>query len=369
MTKEELYQQHLNAMYSTNAETCSEEEAEEIFARLLQCLPNDGKLYKYRSIEGEAFAYALDGLQNNYLWMAKASTLNDDLDCVIRFDPIKEVERSRQMFLAEPWRYFNQWLRKNSDRKFYATPIEKYRFQKAVECVDTTTWQLDEKKAVDVLVESGVSRVKAKKYIADLLKWVEKTINKCSDDLKKPLSALMKFNENNRQNIYVFSMTEDYDSDAMWGLYANSNRGFCIEYDFRRAKELPVTIKRKLCCLFQIMYMKEIKEFSFEKLDRYFFSEFQDTALYAEINQEILSHLLSKEIIWKNEKEWRLLLFEFKDNRLYADLVSGLIIDERVLQTDNAKTLILLAKDRGWSIKVRKMNVLGTKHFYEEYSA
>ena len=91
MTKEELYQQHLNAMYSTNAETCSEEEVEEIFARLLQCLPNDGKLYKYRSIEGEAFAYALDGLQNNYLWMAKASTLNDDLDCVIRFDPIKEV--------------------------------------------------------------------------------------------------------------------------------------------------------------------------------------------------------------------------------------------------------------------------------------
>ena len=32
MTKEELYQQHLNAMYSTNAETCSEEEVEEIFA-------------------------------------------------------------------------------------------------------------------------------------------------------------------------------------------------------------------------------------------------------------------------------------------------------------------------------------------------
>lgn len=369
MTKEELYQQHLNAMYSTNAETCSEEEAEEIFARLLQCLPNDGKLYKYRSIEGEAFAYALDGLQNNYLWMAKASTLNDDLDCVIRFDPIKEVERSRQMFLAEPWRYFNQWLRKNSDRKFYATPIEKYRFQKAVECVDTTTWQLDEKKAVDVLVESGVSRVKAKKYIADLLQWVEKTINKCSDDLKKPLSALMKFNENNRQNIYVFSMTEDYDSDAMWGLYANSNRGFCIECDFRRAKELPVTIKRKLCCLFQIMYMKEIKEFSFEKLDRYFFSEFQDTALYVEINQEYFSHLLSKEIVWKNEKEWRLLGFERKDNRLYADLVSGVIIDERVIQTENAKTLIRLAKERGWSIKVRKMNVLGTKHFYEEYSA
>ena len=369
MTKEELYQQHLNAMYSTNAETCSEEEVEKIFARLLQCLPNDGKLYKYRSIEGEAFAYALDGLQNNYLWMAKASTLNDDLDCVIRFDPIKDGERTRQMFLAEPWRYFNQWLRKNSDRKFYATPIEKYRLQKVVESIDTATWQLNEKKAVNKLAQSGVTRSQAQKYITNLLQWIEKTINGNFDDLKEPLSVMFNFNRNNRQNIYVFSMTENYDSDAMWGLYANSNRGFCIEYDFRRAKELPVAIKRKLCCLFQIIYMKEIKEFSFEKLDRYFFSEFQDTALYAEINREYFSHLLSKEIGWKNEKEWRLIGFERKDNRLYADLVSGLIIDERVIQTENAKTLIRLAKERGWSIKVRKMNVLGTKHFYEEYSA
>ena len=53
--------------------------------------------------------------------------------------------------------------------------------------------------------------------------------------------------------------------------------------------------------------MKEIKEFSFETLDRYFFSEFQDTALYVEINQVHFSHLLSKETVWKNEKEWRLL--------------------------------------------------------------
>ena len=367
MTKEELYQQHLNAMCSTKAETCSEEEVEVIFARLLQCLPNDGKLYKYRSTEGEAFAYALDGLQNNYLWMAKASTLNDDLDCVIRFDPIKEVERSRQMFLAEPWRYFNQWLRKNSDRKFYTTPIEKYRFRKAVECVDTTTWQLDEKKAIDVLTKSGLIKSQAKKHITDLLQWIERNINSCAEDIKKSSSAFINLNQSNRQKIYVFSMTEDYDSDVMWGLYANSNRGFCIEYDFHRAKEMIVSIKRKLCCLFQIMYMQEINELSFEKLDRFFFSDFQDKQLYAEINREFLNHLLSKEIIWKNEKEWRLLGLERNDNRLYADLVSGLIIDERVIQTENAKTLIRLAKERKWSIKVRKMNVLGTKHFYEEY--
>lgn len=369
MTKEELYQQHLDAMYSMNVDMCPDKKVEEIFARLLQCLPNDGKLYKYRSIERESFLYALDGLQNNYLWMAKASSLNDDLDCSIRFDPIKDIEKGRQMFLEEPWRYFDYWLRRNSDRKFYTTPIEKFRFQKAVACVDKTTWQLDENKAVDALEESGIPRVRAKKYIADLLQWIKKTINKCSDNLKEPLSALMKFNENNRQNIYVFSMTETYDSDTMWGLYANSNRGFCIEYNFWKAQSLPIKVKRKLCNLFRMIYVDKVQEFSFAKLDRYFFHEFQDKELYVEINKELLSQLLSKEIGWRNEKEWRLLEFELTDNRLYADLVSGLIIDERVIQTENAKTLIRLAKKRGWGIKVRKMNVLGTKHFYEEYSA
>ena len=116
-----------------------------------------------------------------------------------------------------------------------------------------------------------------------------------------------------------------------------------------------------------MIYVDKVQEFSFAKIDRYFFHEFQDKELYVEINKELLGQLLSKEIGWRNEKEWRLLEFELTDNRLYADLVSGLIIDERVLQTDNAQTLIRLAKDRGWNIKVRKMNVLGTKHYYEKY--
>ena len=51
MTKDELYEQHLQEVLSiAKIEDYSEEDVERVLDRLLQCLPNNGKLYKYRSI-------------------------------------------------------------------------------------------------------------------------------------------------------------------------------------------------------------------------------------------------------------------------------------------------------------------------------
>lgn len=76
MDKKKLYNEHLDEMFgSTELDKLDEKDVDRIAARLLGCLPNNGKLYKYRSIEGEAFEYAYDGLEKGYLYMAKANTL------------------------------------------------------------------------------------------------------------------------------------------------------------------------------------------------------------------------------------------------------------------------------------------------------
>ena len=67
-------------------------------------------------------------------------------------------------------------------------------------------------------------------------------------------SNFVNFNRINRENIYVFSMTEDYDSNAMWGLYANSNKGFCIEYDFQKAKLFSIELKKKIINTYKVIY-------------------------------------------------------------------------------------------------------------------
>ena len=62
--KEALYKAHLDDMFGVvSVDEFSSEKVDAVLARLLQCLPNDGKLYKYRSIEGQAFDYAYDGLE------------------------------------------------------------------------------------------------------------------------------------------------------------------------------------------------------------------------------------------------------------------------------------------------------------------
>lgn len=71
--------------------------------RLLSFLPNNGRLYKYRSIEGEAFEYAYDGLKNGYIYMARANTLNDDLDSTLNFDVERDLERQMNLFVEKPY--------------------------------------------------------------------------------------------------------------------------------------------------------------------------------------------------------------------------------------------------------------------------
>ena len=81
----------------------------------------------------------------------------------------------------------------------------------------------------------------------------------------------------------------------------------------------------------------------------------------------MLTRFITKTYDWNHEKEWRIVLSNLRDNnKIFADTVSGIIIDERVIKTDNAKKLIDLAKERLWTIKIRKKNYTGTKHIYEE---
>ena len=75
MAKNELYEEHLQEMFGMNLiDNYSDEEIYRVFDRLLQCLPNHGKLYKYRSMEGQAFNYAYDGLEKGYIYLARANT-------------------------------------------------------------------------------------------------------------------------------------------------------------------------------------------------------------------------------------------------------------------------------------------------------
>ena len=91
-----------------------------------------------------------------------------------------------------------------------------------------------------------------------------------------------------------------------------------------------------------------------------------DQEEYKSISYDMMLKLLTKKAFWDYEKEWRILLFNI-ENKLYADLVSGIIIDDRIIGIDNGKKLLELCEQKGWTVTVRVKNVIHTKHEYISY--
>lgn len=113
---EELYNKHFEEMTgANNLDEYSEEDVNRVLNRLLKCLPNNGKFYKYRKGEGQDFDYAYDALKNGYIWLAKASTLNVDVDTTINFDLEKDIEEVKQYLRAHPIEVLNWILKKQKN--------------------------------------------------------------------------------------------------------------------------------------------------------------------------------------------------------------------------------------------------------------
>ena len=161
-------------------------------------------------------------------------------------------------------------------------------------------------------------------------------------------------------------MSESYDNELMWAHYANSNKGFCIEYDFSKAPQLKPEIWRKLISIYKVIYKDEQEGFSFMRILDFIMKGQTDQEEYKSISYDMMQKLITKKAFWSYEKEWRILLYNI-ENKLYADLVSGIIIDDRVVERDNGKKLLDLCRQRGWNITVRTKNVIQTKHEYISY--
>ena len=367
MDKEKLYKEHLDEMFGTTAlDNLTDKDVDRIIVRILSFLPNKGKLYKYRSIEGQSFEYAYDGLKNGYLYMARANELNDDFDSTLSFDVEKDVNRQMRLFMEKPWFYLDALVRVHDDQSIFQNPIDKATYQMAMSCVDSETYEMDKEKAIKLFEQVGATRENAEKYIDQLFELANNEIEKHAENLKNPLSSLVNFNNESRKDIYVFSMTEDYDSDTMWAYYANSNRGFCIEYDYNKVKNLPLDKKKLLISIYEVVYKSQFVEYSFVDMMRYFMGGKKDIELLKKANMQTLTRMITKLDKWKEEKEWRVFLCNLDDdNKLFTDIVSGIIIDERVIECDNGQKLLDLAKERNWNIRVRKRTQNGSGHYYD----
>lgn len=110
-----------------------------------------------------------------------------------------------------------------------------------------------------------------------------------------------KIAENINSTYFVGSLCTDYKNRLMWSHYANSHKGFCIEYDFNvECKE------RDELLMLPVAYTKERTKlpWSLAKLD--------ETEMVKLMLTRTVQALLTKDDAWSYEREWRVIRSHIK---------------------------------------------------------
>ena len=364
MIKENYYKQHLNFMRTVMAwEDIDDSIVEKQYRLLLDFLPNGGKLYKYRSLQGESFSYVYDALKNGYLWMPTADTLNDDFDSIMFGDPFKQ-HRVLIDYICKDNDKLLYFLTKNFGKEKWKQTklLSKISFSDYLHCFDSKThhWNIEN------FIDDNFAQTDDKLIALDEIRSITKELISLMPRPENYITWSFEKNKEAYKRFQVFSLSENYDLDNMWGYYADSGRGFCIEYDFTRGKELSIGLKKFLLNIYKVNYSDEHSFFDIESFwDKFFFENDSEECLI-KIMESTISQITSKSKCWEHEREWRFVVGGC-DSKIYADIVSGIIIDERSILTENAKKLINLCKSNDWEIKVRMRSLIDGEHIYLPY--
>jgi hypothetical protein len=173
---------------------------------------------------------------------------------------------------------------------------------------------------------------------AELKKMTDKNFAENYAIIRDPKLFSKRVNEMMDSLIGVFTLTEDNTNILMWSHYADSHKGFCVEYDSQR--------------LLQICYnYAKIGDFIVAIKVKY-------SSIYPQINPYKLNHddedyldymdcLTVKSEVWSYEKEWRLIYSRHPNEALsFPDNIVKAIYFGVNCSDENINTVKNLTKEK-----------------------
>lgn len=368
-SKYNVYYEYLTCR--RNLADLSDTAIHSLYEQLLTVLPNNGKLYKYRgfNMPNSPFEYAYKALKEGYLWLAPAADMNDELDTTLNISSEKTCQELIKFFKENPLVFIKFFLQNALAKNNIVIPFSDQEFMELYHCY-TKKGKLVKRRLSNLMMKYHIPYNKTLPLLNKLVSCLEELEQNLPQFAKSYATYFLETNSNIRAKSRLYCMSESHDLDNMWAYYADSNKGYCIEYDFNKGLLFDVTIKKVLLSLFKIKYHANKPQFSYINIVKYILSNSNNKNYEVLINRSIYEQLLIKNRHWKNELEWRILTIstgkenDINENKLPVDLVSSLYINECMLNTENARLLISLGKERGWNIYVRSINSLHTKHEY-----
>lgn len=153
-----------------------------------------------------------------------------------------------------------------------------------------------------------------------------------------------KLTEKMRNLFLIGCLCTSYKNRLMWLHYADSHKGFCIEYDFNEPED-EVLSKLPLPVFYSenrpLVPWKAAIDNSVENVE--------------EAYVEIMMGLLTKDKEWEYENEWRILIGATEDSELVMPKVSCIYLGASI-EKENRDKIIAIAKRQNIPVKQMKVD-------------
>lgn len=285
------------------------------------------RLFRYRECSERQF----DAFNNDRIYAVNAQMFNDPYDCLIRYDEDYLFDTIKQGSSFDAIKTLRDDLNNGGHLpEMWNTLLgeEGSKIMKNIIC-----------HATDEFLEKRKSIFESKK---------KETFNN--------IDAIFKQAENFlRRNTFIACFSETVKSITMWSHYADSHKGFVLEYDFKHLNrecdkcDIKDNCKDKVIhYIFPVIY--DSKRYDGTSFVESYFGK--SIGLYADINDVMFytKASLNKSPQWKYEKEWRMFLSKnnsMEQSCLHINIRPIAIYYGYGISSINKKILSEMAKEKG----------------------
>lgn len=273
------------------------------------------RLFRYRAFEKRS----VDAFENDMIYAVTADKFNDPYDTLVRYD-LEGVEK---------------WVNTVMNTETLGQMKEWY----------AQGWDLP-KEVRHILPKEMTDALKVALFSIEDIKDYEERI----EETRKRMTSLIEtyfpiLSETSKRYSTIACFCESIESILMWSHYADSHKGFALEYDFRPTLEQPI----KNVALLPVVYSEE----RFDVSDYIAWGFLRLLGIPAKMPDISTSfkNALWKSDIWAYEKEWRMIDStprDITDERASAIPYKPVAIYYgRHMSSDDKKKLHEMAKEKG----------------------
>ena len=285
-------------------------------------------LYKYRICNENNLAM----LRNKTAWFSCPDTWNDPIDVTVKYDFQKDAQLLEnsidEIAIKMAFSVINQYIESFCKQKKYVTADEVKRIYYDVFHQDHS---LNPDKIV-LYLSPVVGEIPARQ-IAQKTK--EAFALAESSQIKKQvvdgLDKMMTLNEI-RDTMLMYSLSETYNNDHQWAVYADEGAGFCIGYHIKPKNTKDWSLIRNLLPIYygdkQPLLITNMLNEALEYAIRP--ETFQE--LFDQEAMSLFISLNTKTIQWIGEEEWRFGLSKTQtdSNAVPFDFAESIYLGERI---------------------------------------